>query len=429
MCKRRGGKQVALSYLDLWISRKTSEKDLVAARFFVVLFHISLLLTALGGLLVYGAGLLPPDLGTILSVVFVVNLGMLSCLPLGVNLRHLARFNLAWILSVLTFLAFFFEGPGLAFSVWTTVVPIYAVLLTGPREGTFWTCLSCVSVIFFYLITGDPAGTTMLDASLLLNATVFPLCILALICYYHRQRSEAVQEISDLQHQLVRDAKWRALGEMANGVAHEINNPLAIIGGHLDIVRGLSRGGDPQMAKSFQSIETAVGRITAIVQSLQTYTDTDPSAVGQVEDLAKVLEKSLQLCHESLQSEGITIRMDIGEQAIPVKCTEAELMRVFVNLLNNSRDAAKSSKDKWIRIQVETTDYWVSVRVSDSGSVLDEEKAGNIFHPFVTTKNPGEGTGLGLTESLWILRRLNGSLVLEKGTEHTTFKVTLQKAA
>lgn len=226
-----------------------------------------------------------------------------------------------------------------------------------------------------------------------------------------------VTYIRRLRVQAVEQSKFSALGIMSSGIAHEINNPLAIIKGRMFLLRKhMGRSEQAEMEKDLEIISRTTDRIGKIVQGLRVFSrnaDTDPfSAVTSNE----LIQTALDLCTERFQKSGIKISV-VDHGHFEIKGREAQLVQVLVNLLNNSYDAVQELSDKWLRIEVSKD----QIKVIDSGRGIPKKIADKLMQPFYTTKDVGKGTGLGLSISRGILENHGGQLYLDSTHPHTCF--------
>jgi C4-dicarboxylate-specific signal transduction histidine kinase/integral membrane sensor domain MASE1 len=234
------------------------------------------------------------------------------------------------------------------------------------------------------------------------------------------------QKARDLQ--LIHSSKMASLGEMASGVAHEINNPLAIIGAKVyrisQILSKESMTSEP-LTRELDEIGKTVRRIANIIKGLKTFSrngDDDPLISCQ---LSTVIDDTLYVCSERFKNMGIELLLDqVPDQAVYIRPTQ--ISQVLLNLLNNAYDAIVNLDKKWIRISYTLLkDGMLAVSVSDSGVKIPDEVAERIMQPFFTTKEIGKGTGIGLSISKGIMQSHGGDLRLDRAADHTTFIFTV----
>ena len=221
-------------------------------------------------------------------------------------------------------------------------------------------------------------------------------------------------------------SKLASIGQMAAGVAHEVNNPLAIIQGSASIVAGLvdEEVIDRKNLKIFsEKIVVTSERIAQIVRSLRSLSrggEQDPFAPLSVKS---VINSCLDISQATLNQLAVTVILPEGKKDFMVMGREVQLGQVILNLLSNAIDAVKVLNEKWIRFEYGHSDGLVWIEVIDSGRGIPQEICGKIMEPFFTTKMKEEGTGLGLSISSRIIVEHGGKLSYENGRENTTFRI------
>ena len=233
-----------------------------------------------------------------------------------------------------------------------------------------------------------------------------------------------------LEARLSESARLTTLGEMASGIAHEINNPLAIIGAKAQTMkrRYLSGVSDSKSdIHDLERIETTVVRIAKIIAGLRSYsrdTDGDPLLPHM---LRKILDETVALCANKFENSAIGLQLEMSGD-YRIDCRPVQLSQVFMNLLSNSFDAVQDLERKWVVILVEDQGAWVSMKFVDSGFGIPKGVVKKIMQPFFTTKEVGKGTGLGLSISKGVIEAHGGTFEYDEHAEHTTFVLRLPKA-
>lgn len=241
--------------------------------------------------------------------------------------------------------------------------------------------------------------------------------------------SLANQELKRTQETLTTSSKMTALGEMAGGIAHEINTPLSVIQLSGDELKDLATKKILKTSDIFLAvnrIDKMVTRISNIIKGLRNFSrdaGSDPFSVVLVKD---VLSETMILCEARLKFEGVEVRI-VGDLHQEIECRPVQISQILINLLNNSLDAVRAFEKKWIEISITDRGDFVGIRITDCGTGIPKDVAAKIMQPFFTTKAVGKGTGLGLSISVGLVRANGGNLVLDSDSPNTSFVLTLLK--
>ncbi|MCB1758249.1 MAG: cache domain-containing protein [Gammaproteobacteria bacterium] len=221
-----------------------------------------------------------------------------------------------------------------------------------------------------------------------------------------------IRVLRKTRRQLVAAEKLAALGELTAGVAHEINNPTAVILGNLDVmVAELGDQADP-VRREIGLIIEQIDRIRDIINNLLQYARPGEfSSVIDYVDINHLIEGTTELVQHLQKISPFEIRLDLRATR-PVRINQAELQQVLVNLLVNAIHALDGEAGTLDLESEDWNDKGVKIHVRDSGSGMDEAQLGQIFNPFYSTKDQGQGTGLGLSVSYSIIRRYGGNLTV-----------------
>ena len=219
-------------------------------------------------------------------------------------------------------------------------------------------------------------------------------------------------------------AKLASLGEMSAGVAHEINNPLAVVSGNVDLLERYLTQPEKFKAK-IEVIRKSIQRISRIVMGLQKFSRTSGSSVMVPLPLTQIIQEAFGFAELKCEKLGIKLEMLPTESSIKVLCDDLELSQVFVNLVNNSADAIKDLDERWIRVAYSEVGEQVKIHVTDSGPGIAPEIHEKLFQPFFTTKAVGQGTGLGLSIVKGIVETHHGKIGLCPEHTHTCFELIL----
>jgi PAS domain S-box-containing protein len=235
-----------------------------------------------------------------------------------------------------------------------------------------------------------------------------------------RKVTEATLNIQ--RQKLVASAKMSSLGEMASGIAHEINNPLMIITGICSRVRRSLEGvQNPECVKDISKIESTAFRISKIIKGLKSFSRNAEDDVKELVTLNRIIEDTFELCGQRFENENIRIKKDLnGLEELVVKVRPTQIVQVLLNLLSNSYDAVEKLDQRWIEISLEKTLHGAVIKVTDSGPGIPEELVEKMMEPFFTTKEVGKGTGIGLSISRGIMEYNDGKLIYVRSS-HTCF--------
>lgn len=323
--------------------------------------------------------------------------------------------------------------PALLGGTMPVFATVYKILFVDKLETTFITKCFIATAVLYSLHMLDFAF--VMDKPELIYPGFFLACFLifAFMMFSNASIIESVmQENSFIRMQmqykvmLTNSSKLASLGEMAGGMAHEINNPLAVIQLQSDILKRSLQGKE---LERINEVSEALQRITKVIANLHHFsrdTSSDPITSASIKE---IVEQTLSFCKARFADQGI----QIGHESVPdfqIKCRPGQLAQAMLNLLNNSFEslAKKSDGGKLISIHVEKTPEHALVRVIDNGDGIPLVLKDRIFDPFFTTKEIGEGMGLGLSVSLGMIEAQNGSLELESASNNTSFLIKMPLA-
>ncbi len=255
--------------------------------------------------------------------------------------------------------------------------------------------------------------------------------------YMIRIIKERDNEAKQMNKQLMQTSKMASIGVLSAGVAHEVNNPLAIIMTERQILLdkaeetpNLNAEFKVQLDKSLSQINTQLKRCKDTTQNLLRFSRRTKSRIEEV-DLNAFLHEMIDLMKQDAKASGIKIFANFTEPLAPILSDPSQLQQVFLNLIKNAIEAHGEKPYGSIHISTSAEDNNKAVRVTiaDTGSGIRMEHLEKIFDPFFTTKPVGKGTGLGLSVCYSIIKRLGGEISIEsepgEGTKFTIlFPVT-----
>lgn len=237
------------------------------------------------------------------------------------------------------------------------------------------------------------------------------------------RESRLMKEIQFKQEQLIRSSKLASLGHMASGIAHEINNPLAIISakaGLLQLKIGKKDLDIDYFKSSLDIINSTTVRISTIISNLKSFSRDSTNDGKGWHSLIEIINDTLSFCSDKFEQNNINIQVKVAGD-VQIYCQSVLVSQVLINLLNNSFDAIKSMKCKWIKIESESTGYVNRLIFTDCGGGIELEKRRKIFEPFFTTKDVDLGTGLGLSLVKEAMDFHNGTVSINHNIENTQF--------
>jgi len=239
--------------------------------------------------------------------------------------------------------------------------------------------------------------------------------------------SKTLQELKETQSQLVQAAKLASLGEMATGIAHEINQPLQIVMMHSEKgLESLEEMNKEQLKESLGVIKSQVKRAAMIIWHLKAFSRNSVTERRDAISINKIIENALTLTGSQLENQGIDITIEVVEDLPSIICNKNQIEQVLINLLLNAKDAMKSSSPRQLTIRSFQENAFLIVEVEDTGIGVSSDIEHKIFDPFFTAKDVGTGTGLGLSISYNLLQDHHGNLKLRKKQgQGTIFRIEL----
>ncbi len=238
---------------------------------------------------------------------------------------------------------------------------------------------------------------------------------------------KTVETLKTTQSQLVQREKLSAIGEFVAGVAHELNNPLTSVIGFSQLLHQSST--DPHQQRFLDRVVGEAQRCAKIVRSLLSFARQHPPERKLV-DITQTIEAAVDILRYQLRTSGIEVVTKFDPRLPHVTGDAHQLQQVFVNIINNARQAIESHRSSGkLSIATEHSENVVRILLEDNGPGIARENLSRIFDPFFTTKELGKGTGLGLSLSYGIVQEHGGSIVARNNkTSGVTFIIELPVA-
>ena len=233
-----------------------------------------------------------------------------------------------------------------------------------------------------------------------------------------RKMAEDIEQLKTLNEQLARAERLAAMGTLAAGVAHEVNNPLASISSLVQMMKA-DASGDTKDKLSL--ISAQIERITQVTKDLTDFARVRPAARRKV-DINAVVDSSIRLASFDSDFQKLELIRELDDDLPEIHADGDQLQQVFLNLLLNARDAMPNGGN--LTVATFSSDCKICISVEDTGSGIDDAVKKHIFDPFLTTKPAGKGTGLGLAVCYGIITAHNGRIDVNS-TNRTGTKFTV----
>lgn len=391
---------------------------------------------------VYRAAPFFPPLSVAFAAAFAVSfLRLGTTAPRVARLLHLLA-AVAMSLPLVALVSFPLAGrlaiPLIVLTTTTIAVASLRMALRGDRHA--WA---------FFIARSLPATTFLVFVGHTLVGRAFPLPLMLLVVFLIEMLLMSVSltlrlrdalegevaartaVIADQQARMASASRMSALGEMAGGVAHEINNPLMVIKGASDLLEDQARVGDmttEDVLNATKRIKRTVDRMAQIVRGMRLFareSSDDPMVPVQI---GALMDDTLAFCRERFSHHGVELRTSIDRELV-VSGRQSQLSQILLNLLNNAFDAVKELKtERWVELSAASVGGQVELGVTDSGPGVPDEARSRLFQPFFTTKPPGAGTGLGLSIARGLVTAHGGTIECLAAGGASRFVVRLPRA-
>jgi signal transduction histidine kinase len=237
-------------------------------------------------------------------------------------------------------------------------------------------------------------------------------------------------ELDEERSKSFMSSKLVALGEMAGGIAHEINSPLAVIRVLSGQLQDLVSEGDidkSMFLESCREIESTTVRISKIITGLRSFTRDATQDPFSLVPVKTIIDDTTAFCSEKFKNHNVDLIIEKVSPTLAIDCRPVEISQILLNILNNAYDAIEGQKIKWVKISVSDLGSSVELSITDSGSGISPAVYAKLFQPFFTTKEVGKGTGLGLGISKKIAENHNGTISIDTRSANTRFLICLPK--
>jgi signal transduction histidine kinase len=240
------------------------------------------------------------------------------------------------------------------------------------------------------------------------------------------EQKKVEYEKHNIQKKMFQASKLASIGSLATGVAHEINNPLMIIQGNVEILEEQFADSKSKIGESLIRVHNSIRRVSSIVEGLRSYTKSDSENFGIV-DINEIITESVSIVSTIYSKQGIDLVVDLCLRHTRVFGNSGKIQQVIMNLLSNAKDAVAELEDgAKIQIKTKIENDNVVLCVIDNGLGMDEEISTKVFDSFYTTKEAGKGTGLGLSISKTIVESMDGTIkFISNPKTGTSFYVSL----
>lgn len=244
------------------------------------------------------------------------------------------------------------------------------------------------------------------------------------------KRIKLENTIDEEHHKLIATQRLNSLAGIANGLAHEINNPLAIISGFSQQLFEMAAA--PELKKDrvaylTERIVVTCERMHRIIVGLQNFSRSSTGEPMELTDIAEIVADCAELYKTRFEASEITYLENINAQDTRLICRPMEVSQSIFNLFTNAFEALREIENPEIKVTVEESGDYLELRVQDNGCGINPNFRSKVFEPFFTTKKVGEGVGMGLSTAKGLIECNNGTLELGKGNKGTTIIIRLPK--
>ena len=310
---------------------------------------------------------------------------------------------------------------------WFIGVPSFAAFIQGHKWVFPWAIASVLGaslpLLFPQMVQGSHAPFVNFIVLALLILTVS-----SMMWVFEKQRLQSEALIKNQTSKLIHSEKLLSLGALAGGMAHEINNPLAIIKGHSDLLKkvvpqsNLENETLNKIIRSCEKIDENIKRISNITKNLLIFTRVRDSQDFETIPFAFMVRTVIESNTDRLKD--IHVSLNDYSHNEKIYCKPDLINEVISNLILNASDGIKELKEKWVKIEIKNIENFIVTYITDSGESLNEEVVGRMFEPFFTTKSIGAEKGLGLSLCRSIVQMHGGDLNYNPESLNTQFIIS-----
>lgn len=237
--------------------------------------------------------------------------------------------------------------------------------------------------------------------------------------------------IEDQKNLMIEKNKLASLGEMAAGIAHEVNNPLTVINSNNFLIQKIIAKPDLNKEKLIKLTDknlTQVKRITEIISSLRNLSRGMSNLEPELFSFNQLIQEAFNLAQIKDTEKKIKFSYRLKKDYL-IHGNRGQIVQVVLNLFNNSIDAIQDMDEPWIKVEAHQSDDYINFHFIDSGPGIPHELVNKIFQPMFTTKEVGKGTGLGLSLSTSYIENNNGFLFYDQTSQNTCFIISLKESS
>ena len=316
---------------------------------------------------------------------------------------------------------------------WIYLVPVFGALILGKREIIFLSFLATIMMIALAIAHNanpDYAMKNLLLVPAFSRVLYFmmPMYVISyVIIFYENQRKKFIEQIQEKTRQELQNEKLISIGSMTAGMAHEINNPLMVLQGSVNLIDSrlkkleLEEKDKVKFDRNVEKLKLGIQRITKIIESVKALSSNSETIEKEVIDVSQIISNSLVIFNDKLSMNGIRLIQTQNVRYPKIVGVQIQLEQILMNFISNSIDEVAGKENPWIKIMCDIDDKFCYFRVVDSGTGVNDIVIKQLFDPFFTTKEVGKGTGLGLSLCKTLAANNGGDIYYELFQGNTSF--------